>query len=60
LCIGKGWQECAIEKMIVSNTVRATEEIDEKRFQTVSVAPLFAMAIESIVGSKSISSFYSS
>ena len=60
LGVGKGWQESAIEKMIVSNTVKAAGEIDEKRFQTISVAPLFAMAIESIIGSKSISSFYSS
>jgi ribose-phosphate pyrophosphokinase len=58
LCVGEGWRECVVEKMIVSNTVRAPEGIDEKTFHTVSVAPLFAMAIESIIGSKSISSYY--
>jgi len=58
LCVGERWRECAVEKMIVSNTVRAPEGIDEKTFHTVSVAPLFAMAIESIIGSKSISSYY--
>lgn len=58
LCVGEGWRECAVEKMIVSNTVRAPEEIDEKTFHTVSVAPLFAMAIESIIGSESIASYY--
>jgi ribose-phosphate pyrophosphokinase len=58
LCIGNGWQESAIEKMIVTNTVTAPEEIDEQKIHTVSVAPLFAMAIESIIGSKSISSYY--
>lgn len=44
-----------IEKVIVSNTVpvEATEKV-----KAVSVAPLFALAIESIVGAGSISSHY--
>src|SRR5579862_977558 len=58
LFIGRGLQESAIEKIVVSNTVTQSEEIDQKKIESISVAPLFAMAIESIVGSKSISSFY--
>lgn len=59
LFVGRGLQESAIEKIVVSNTVTTPEELDKSKLELVSVAPVFAMAIESIVGSKSISSFYS-
>lgn len=60
LFVGRGLQESAIEKVVVSNTVTSPDEMDKARLEWVSVAPLFAMAIESIIGSKSISSFYQS
>jgi ribose-phosphate pyrophosphokinase len=59
LFVGRGLQESAIEKIIVSNTVTVPEDIDPGKLECVSVAPLFAMAIESIIGSTSISSYYS-
>ncbi|HEY2811072.1 MAG TPA: ribose-phosphate pyrophosphokinase [Rhabdochlamydiaceae bacterium] len=58
LFVGRGLQESAIEKIVVSNTVPPSDHTDEGKIESVSVAQLFAMAIESIVGSKSISSFY--
>jgi ribose-phosphate pyrophosphokinase len=59
LFVGSGLQESAIEKIIASNTVTVPEDMDKGRLNSVSVAPLFAMAIESMIGSKSISSYYS-
>jgi ribose-phosphate pyrophosphokinase len=58
LFVGRGLQESAIEKIVVSNTI-VPAEMNLSQLEIVSVAPLFAMAIESIIGSKSISSFYS-
>ena len=58
LFVGEGWQESSIEKMVVANTVVLPDGIDEKRLEVVSVAPLFAMAIESIIDSTSFSSLY--
>ena len=59
LFVGKAFEESAIEKMLVSNTVPLTPEINQERLEIVSVAPLFAKAIDSIVGAKSISSLFS-
>lgn len=54
LFVGRGLQESAIAKVFTSNTVTLPEEIDKAKVEPVSVASLFAMAIESIIGSKSI------
>ena len=56
LLVGRGLQESAIEKMLMTNTVPAEEGMDLSRIEVVSVAPLFSKAIEYIVGAKSISS----
>jgi ribose-phosphate pyrophosphokinase len=59
LMLGKAFEESAIEKMLISNTVPLPESADFSRIQIVSVASLFAKAIDSIVGAKSISSLFS-
>jgi len=58
LLAGKAFEESAIEKMFVTNTVPLPQGISFKRIETVSVASLFAKAIESIVSAKSISSLF--
>ena len=55
----KAFEESAIEKMFVSNTVPLPPKMNRKRLEVVSVAPLFAKAIEYILGAKSISSLFS-
>lgn len=60
LMVGSAFEESAIEKMLISNTVPLPSEISRKRLQIVSIAPLFAKAIESIVSAKSISSLFNS
>jgi ribose-phosphate pyrophosphokinase len=55
----KAFEESAIEKMLVSNTVPLLPKTARERLEVVSVAPLFAKAIDSIVGAKSISSLFS-
>lgn len=54
--VGRAFEESAIEKMLVSNTIPLPDGYDQRRLQIVSVAPLFGKAIDSILGSKSISS----
>lgn len=56
LFVGNGFGECEIEKIVMSNTVPTPETLERTRLEIVSVAPLFAKAIESILGAKSISS----
>jgi ribose-phosphate pyrophosphokinase len=57
LFVGEGrLEDSGIEKIVMSNTVPALETIDRSRLETVSVAPLFGKAIQSIVGHQSISS----
>ncbi|GAB4186564.1 MAG: ribose-phosphate pyrophosphokinase [Simkaniaceae bacterium] len=59
LFLGSGFQESAIETMIVSNTIPIDKEsINGSRIEVVSAAGIFAMAIESIVEAKSISSLF--
>lgn len=58
LFVGKGIEECGIEKIVMSNTVPAPETVTSKMLEIVSVAPLFGKAIESIIDAKSISSLY--
>ena len=55
--IESAFEESAIEKMLVTNTVPLPKGISPK-VKTVSVAPLFAKAIDAIAGAKSISSFF--
>jgi len=59
LLLGKAFEESAIEKMLISNTIPLLEETDFPRVEVVSVAPLFAKAIDSIIGGKSISFLFS-
>lgn len=49
-----GLDESVIEKMVITNTVQPTK--DSWRVETVSVAPLFANAIEAIAYRQSVSS----
>jgi ribose-phosphate pyrophosphokinase len=59
LFLGSGFQESAIETMFVSNTIPVQREIViGSRIEVVSIANLFATAIESIVQAKSISSLF--
>jgi ribose-phosphate pyrophosphokinase len=59
LFFGQAFEESAIEEMLISNTIPLPGDFDSRRLQVVSVAPLFAKAIDSIVGAKSISSLFS-
>lgn len=59
LFVSKAFEESAIEKMLVCNTVPIPPEFPRERLEIVSAAPLFAKAIDSIVGAKSISSLFS-
>ena len=56
LFVGTGLEDSGIEKIVMSNTVPTPETVGRESLEVVSVAPLFAKAIESIVGAKSISS----
>jgi ribose-phosphate pyrophosphokinase len=59
LLMSSAFEESAIEKMLISNTVPESGEYDRSRLEVVSVASLFGKAIDSIVGAKSISSLFS-
>ncbi len=50
-------EESAIEKMFVTNTIPFPKGLPRK-IRSVSVAPLFAKAIEAIAGAKSIFSLF--
>lgn len=56
LFVGNGLEDSEIEKIVMSNTVPTPKTVGRVKLQVVSVAPLFAKAIESILGAKSISS----
>ena len=58
LFVGPAFEESAIEKMLVSNTVPLGDDVDRSRLEIISVAPLFGRAIDSVVGAKSISSLF--
>lgn len=51
------FEESAIEKMLVTDTIPLPKGFP-KKIRSVSVAPLFARAIEAIAGAKSISSLF--
>lgn len=51
-------EDSEIEKIIMSNTIPPSETMPDKCVETVSVAPLFAKAIQSIACAESISSLY--
>ncbi len=55
LLVGAAFEESAIEKMFVTNTIPLPKGFAKRRVGVVSVAPLFAKAIESIARAKSIS-----
>jgi ribose-phosphate pyrophosphokinase len=59
LMVGKAFEESAIEMMLISNTIPVPEGMKLDRIGIVSVAPLFAKAIDSIACAKSISSLSS-
>ena len=54
----KPFEDRAIEKMFVTNTLPLPENLPMEKIQVVSVAPLFSRALESILAAKSISSLY--
>jgi len=58
LIVGKAFEESAIEKMLISNTIPLPSDVSRSKLQVVSVASLFAKAIDSIVEAKSISSLF--
>ena len=53
---GKALEESAIEKIFVTNTIPHSDDLKMERIEFVSVAELFAHAIDSIVNARSISS----
>ncbi len=58
LLIGKAFEESAIEKMLVTNTISPSDQLIRGKVEQVSVAALFAEAIDSIVNCKSLSSLF--
>lgn len=58
LLVGKELEDSAIEKMWICNTVPLSPASSSLKVEVVSAADLFAKAIDSIVGAKSISSLY--
>ncbi len=56
--VASTFEESAIEEMLITNTIPLPEGFKSSRIRVVSVAPLFAKAIESIVSDKSISSLF--
>jgi ribose-phosphate pyrophosphokinase len=58
LFAGKAIEESAIEKIFVTNTVQMAAANSPRNIETVSVAHLFARAIDSIVNARSISSLF--
>ncbi len=58
LLVGNELEDSAIEKMWMCNTVPMSYALSSPKIEVVSVANLFAKAIDSIVGAKSISSLY--
>jgi len=59
LFVDATFEESAIEKVVVTDTVPLPLGFSSKRVEIVSVAPLFAKAIDAIVSAKSISSLFS-
>lgn len=58
LLMGKAFEESAIEKMWITNTVPSEKSESSWKVEIVSVAPLFAQAIDSIARDQSISSLF--
>jgi ribose-phosphate pyrophosphokinase len=58
LMVTAAFEESAIEKMVVTNTIPFPKGFSNPRIEFVSVAALFAQAIESIARAKSISSLF--
>lgn len=58
LFVGAVFEESAIEKMFVTNTIPLPKSFTNRKVGVVSVAPLFAKAIDSIARAKSISSLF--
>ncbi len=58
LMVGGAFEESAIEKMLMTDTVPIKRGTDLSRIEVVSVVPLFSKAIEYIAEAKSISSLY--
>ena len=56
LFVGKALEESAIEKIFVTNTIPLRGSAVSRNIEMVSVAGLFAQAIDSIVHARSISS----
>jgi ribose-phosphate pyrophosphokinase len=54
--VGKALEESAIEKIFVTNTIPHSGNLKLEQIESVSVAELFACAIDSIVNARSISS----
>jgi len=58
LMLGKAFEESAIEKLLLCDTIPLGSGISRDRLQVVSIASLLGKAIESIVDAKSISSLF--
>jgi ribose-phosphate pyrophosphokinase len=58
LMLGKAFEESAIEKLLISDTVPLAPEVSKEKLQVVSTADLFGKAIECIVDATSISSLF--
>ncbi|NDD58671.1 MAG: ribose-phosphate pyrophosphokinase [Chlamydiae bacterium] len=59
LMIGQAFEESAIEKLFVTDTIPLSSLIQRDRIHVVSIADLFGKAIECIVNDQSISSLFS-
>lgn len=60
LLVEKAFEESAIERLLVSNTIPLADTIARDRIEVVSVASLFSQAIQSIIAAKSVSSLFES
>jgi len=58
LMVGEAFEESAIEKMLVCDTIPLLSDVKTDKIEVVSVADLLGSAIESIVDAKSISSLF--
>ena len=58
LILNRNIEESEIEKMLICDTVPPIAQYASSKIEVITVAPLFARAIESILSSNSISSLF--
>lgn len=60
LMIGSETVDSSIERLFITNTLSHIEEYDQSNVQVVTVAPLFGLAIQSLLDGGSVSSLFKS